>query len=306
MRSFLAFLLITGIVFAGCFAGISEVHGQSQNKYSLALQGFVWDHSTLNALLVTAVNQTWWNPNYLGTSLRAIGQWNDAIAAFSSNYSDFSYLSNLMIQTTISNISEPGFDIYITWADSPLSNMSDEVGLSQILPNIESVIINSTIILATHSNHEEPLNEVDMQNIALHELGHSLGLGHSNYTGDLMYSTYIMGSPAEHVSNLDVYGVATLFAWELNSSYFYPVNGWLKENSVILPPNIGYRALPVSPENASPQTLADNSAVQFLVLVFEILIHPEIFTIIVAIVLILIIVGLISRRRKPQPIMVDS
>ncbi len=70
---------------------------------------------TLNALVVTADNESWWNPDYLSTSLRAIGQWNDAIAAFASNYSDFSYLSNLRIQPTISNISEPGFDIYITW-----------------------------------------------------------------------------------------------------------------------------------------------------------------------------------------------
>ena len=32
-----------------------------------------------------------------------------------------------------------------------------------------------------------------MQNIALHELGHGLGLGHSNYTDDLMYSLYTLG-----------------------------------------------------------------------------------------------------------------
>jgi hypothetical protein len=59
------------------------------------------------------------------------------MAAFASNYSDFSYLSYLSIQPTISNKSEPGFDIYITWTELPLSNMSDEVGLSQIFPNAD-------------------------------------------------------------------------------------------------------------------------------------------------------------------------
>jgi len=296
MRRFLAFLWVLTLFFSACFVSGSEAQSQ-KDEYSLQLQGFVWNHSTVNALIVTADNQSWWNPDYLNTSLRAIGQWNDAIAAFASNYSDLSYLSNLRIQPTISNISEPGFDIYITWTESPLSNISDEVGLSQIFPNAESVIINSTTVLSTHSNHGNSLNEVDMQNVALHELGHSLGLGHSNYTSDLMYSVYTMGTSPESISTLDVYGVATLFAWETNSTDFYPINDWLNESSVILSPTIEYRGLPVSSENASPQTLANNSVVQFLVLIFEILIHPEILAIILVIVLVLLIVGLISRRK---------
>jgi hypothetical protein len=296
MHRFFIFLWVLCFVFLLCF--VSDSNAQSQkDQYSLQLQGFVWNHSTLNALIVTPDNEPWWNPNYLSTSLRAIGQWNDAITAFATNYSDFSYLSNLSIQPTISNKSEIGFDIYITWTELPLSNMSDEVGLSQIFPNAESVILNSTTILATHSNHEQPLNEVDMQNIALHELGHSLGLGHSNYTGNLMYSVYTMGSSPESISTLDVYGVATLFAWETNSTLFYPINDWLNESSVILPSTIEYRGLPVSSENSSPQTLGNNSVVQFLVLIFEILIHPEILAIILVIVLVLVIVGLISRRK---------
>jgi hypothetical protein len=198
----------------------------------------------------------------------------------------------------ISNISEPGFDIYITWTELRLSNMSDAVGLSQIFSNAKSVIMNSTTILATHSNHGNSLNEADLQNVSLHELGHSLGLGHSNYTGDLMHAVYTMGTSPESISTLDVYGVATLFAWEPNSTDFYPINDWLKENSVILPSTIEYRDLPVSSENASPQTLANNSVIQFLILVFEILIHPEILAIIFIIILALLIVGLISRRRK--------
>jgi hypothetical protein len=296
MRSFLIFLWVLSFVFASCFVNYSGAQSQ-KDENSLQLQGFVWNHSTLNVLVVTADNESWWNPDYLSTSLRAIGQWNDAIAAFALNYSDFSYLSNLRIQPTISNISEPGFDIYITWTELPLSNMSDEVGLSQIFPNAESVIMNSTTILATHSNHGTSLNEVDMQNVALHELGHSLGLGHSNYTGDLMYAVYTMGTSPESISTLDVYGVATLFAWETNSTDFYPINDWLNENSVILPSTIEYRGLPVSSENASPQTLANNSVVQFLVLVIEILIHPEILGIILVIVLVLLIVGLISKKK---------
>lgn len=138
MRRFLLFLWISSLVLAASFVSNSEVQGQSPDKYSLQLQGFVWNHSPLNALVVTADNESWWNPNYLNIMLRAIGQWNDAIAAFASNHSDFSYLSSLRIQSTVSNESQSGFDIYVNWVESPLSNTTDEVGLSQISPNYKS------------------------------------------------------------------------------------------------------------------------------------------------------------------------
>ena len=308
MRRFLLFLWIVSLVFAACLVSGSESQTQSpKNEYAIALQGFVWDHSTLNALVVTSNNESWWNPSYLSSATRAVGQWNDAIAAFVSSYSDYSYLSNLRIQTTVSNVSLPGFDIYINWTDSSLSNMTDEIGLSQIFPDPQSVIINSTIILGTHANHGEPLNEVDMQHIALHELGHSLGLGHSNYTGDVMYSIYSLGSYPAPISTLDVYGVASLFSWETNSVDFYPVSDWLNVNFVILPSNIAYAGLPVSSKNATPQTLADNPTVQFLITVFETLIHPEIAAVIVVIIFLILIVGLYSTKKKvKQNVMVDS
>jgi hypothetical protein len=297
MRRFLWFLLISSLFLATCFVSNNGVQAQSQDTYSLALQGFVWNHTTLNALVVAAYNESWWNPAYLNISLRAIGQWNDAIAAFAANNSDFAYLSNLRIQPTVSNETQPGFDIYINWTESPFSN-TDEVGLTQLFPNYEGVITNCSVNLATHSHHGDSLLEGDMQNIALHELGHSLGLGHGNYTGDLMYAYYTIGGPTKTVSSLDVYGVATLFAWEQNSSNFYPVSRWLKEDSVILPSNITYQGLPVSPANAPPQTLADNPVVQTLVLMFGILIHPDVFALTVLFVVALVIVTLIPRRRK--------
>jgi len=298
MRRFLLFLWISSLVLAACFVSNNGVQGQSSDKYSLQLQGFVWNRSTLNALVVKADNESWWNTDYLNTTLRAIGQWNDAIAAFALNYSDFSYLSSLRIQPTVSNESQLGFDIYIHWTESPLSNTTDEVGLSKIFPNYQGTIRNCTVNLAVHTNHGDALNDGDMQNIALHELGHSLGLGHSNYTGDLMYSLYTMGSSAEGISSLDVYGVATIFAWELNTTNFYPISGWLKENSVILPATIAYQGLPVSPENARPQTFTNNSVFQTLIFMFELLIHPEIFAIILAVAVIFVIIALIPGRKK--------
>jgi hypothetical protein len=298
VRRFWLFLWISSLVLAAIVVSNSGVQAQGQDAYSLQLQGFVWNHTTLNALVITADNESWWDPGYLNATLRAIGQWNDAIAAFATNYSDFSYLDNLKIQTTVSNTLQQGFDMYVAWTEFSLSNTSDEAGLSQIFPSYDSTIINSTTTLTTHDNHGSPFSEGDMQNIALHEFGHDLGLGHCNYTGDLMYAVYNLGSPPRAVSSLDVYGVATLFAWELNPPSFYQVSDWLTENSVILPSAITYQALPVSPQNASPQTLANNSVVQFLILIFEILIHPDILAIVIVVAVIFVIIALIPRRRK--------
>jgi hypothetical protein len=277
-----------------------RVLGQSQDKYSVQLQGWVWNHTTLQVLVISSANESWWDPNYLNATLRAIGQWNDGVSAFARNYSDFSYLSNLKIEETVASKNMSGFDVYVNWTQFPLSNTSNEVGLSTLYPSRDGIINYSTVSLSTHTIHGEALSEGDMQNIALHELGHSLGLGHSNYTGDLMYSTYSMSSPAESISTLDAYGVATLFAWELNPSSFYPVQDWLVTSSAVLPQNIPYQDLPVSQQNVRPQTVTENPVVQVLVLMFEILIHPEIFSIVLVFIIVFALIALISRRRKTE------
>ena len=307
MHKFLSLLLVASLFLAAFFVcGCSGVWAQSHDEYALQLQGFVWDHSTLRALIIVADNESWWSKTDLNTATRAIGQWNDGIAAFAANYSEFSYLSNVSIQTSISNASEAGFDIYIDWTQFPLSNATDEIGVSQILADYRNTIINCTVNLATHTHHGDPLNEVDMQDVALHELGHSLGLGHSNATGDLMYAYYTIGSGPKDVSTLDAYGVATLFAWDQNTFSFYPIDGWLNENSVVLPSDISYKGLPVSPENTVPQALANNPVVQTLVLMFEILIHPEILAIVVTVVLLFIVLGLVVRVKRGRTVKADS
>jgi len=307
MLKFFSFFLVASLLLAAFLVcGSSGVWAESHDKYSLQLQGFAWNHAKLHALIITADNESWWSNTYLDSAVRAVGQWNDAIAAFAANYSEFSYLSNVRIQTLISNVSEFGFDIYVNWTESPLSSSTDEIGVSQIFADYRSTIVNCTVSLSAHSNHGDPLNGGDMQNVALHELGHSLGLGHSNSTNDLMYAYYTRQSGPEYVSTLDAYGVAKLFAWNQGDFSFYPVDEWLNENSVVLPSDITYKGLPVSPENAAPQTLANNPIVQTLVLMFGILIHPEILAAVVLVVLLSSFLGLAVRLKRGGTVKADS
>ena len=142
------------------------------------------------------------------------------------------------------------------------------------------------------------LTDGDMQNIALHELGHSFGLGHSNYTGDIMYPVYTLLSPPKLISTLDIYGVATVFAWMQNSINFYPVDQWLQTSQVVSPTDIPYNDFPVSSQNASPQTLANNPAIETLTLMAEILLHPEILSIVILFIVAFLLLQLFHQNAK--------
>lgn len=302
MRNFfLLFLLFSSLFLtAGSFA-TGQVQGQNQNAYSLQIQGLAWNQTPLNILLVTPNNESWWTPVYINSTLRAIGQWNDAIRYFASNYTSYAYLSFLKIEPTVLNETKPGFNIYLNWTQSTLQNTADEIGLAS-LSSENNAIIKCAINLATHTSHGDALVDGDMQNIALHELGHALGLGHSNYTDDIMYPAYTLLGSAHLISTLDVYGVATTFAWMSNQIKFYPVREWLKGEPVVLPSNIQYEGLQVSSQNARPQTLANNPVVQTLILMVEILIHPEILAIVLVFIGVLIIIAVIPTKRKKRQV----
>jgi hypothetical protein len=83
-----------------------------------------------------------------------------------------------------------------------------------------------------------------------------------------------------------------------NTFNFNPVNQWLQNTPVILPSDLPYKSLPVSPQNASPQTLANNPVIETLVLMGQILIHPEILTIVIIFAIALIIIAVIPAKRK--------
>ncbi len=273
------------------------VEAQTQQTYVLPLQGPTWDHSSLSILVIPRYDQSWWNTGYLNSTLRAISQWNDAISYFAANHSEFAYLSRLRMTTEVSNVTVGGFDIYVSWIGQ-FGNETCDAGLTKTAYTSSNVITNSTVALSALDCLGNVLNEVDMQNVALHELGHSLGLGHSNYTGDTMYPVYTLLSPPRLISTLDVYGIALVFAWLDNSFSFYPVNDWLTASSAALPSSVAYENLPVSPQNVTPQTLSDNPVIQALTLLFELLLHRDILIVIVLLIAVFLVISLFPRRKR--------
>jgi hypothetical protein len=246
-----AILLILSLTLVTSFCGLT----QAQAQYFLDLEGVTWNHSIISVLVVPQDSASWWKISYLNATLQSISEWNNAIHAFALNYSNFAYLSGLRMVPTVSHALNYSFDVYISWTLA-LTASGDEIGLTNTRYSLSGTIINSTISLAADDSRGDVLNAVDMQNVALHELGHSLGLGHSNYSGDLMYPRCTLNNPVEGLSTLDLYGVSTVFQWMSNSSN--PPHG-PQQSSVTLPSGIQYRYLPTSYENLPPPTPTSSS-----------------------------------------------
>jgi len=300
-RKILCSLLILSLVFA--FGGFGQTQAQSQ--YSLNLERVTWNHSTLRVLVTPPNNASWWNPSYLNATVRAISQWNHGILDFASKYTDYAYLASLKMTPTVAPTNDSIFDIFISWTETPAHGV-DEMGYNIIVYNAQTrILLDSSIDLATKTLQSYVVSEVDMQNIALDELGHSLGLGHSNRTGDVMYINYSLSTlnQIRALSTLDLYGLSIVFQWMSNSSPpFSP-----QQPSVFLPAGMTYQYLPTSTTDLPPASISIPVS-QIISTYFGNLVdnvasfikRPEILILIVAIGAALTALILASRRTRPE------
>ncbi|RLE86551.1 MAG: hypothetical protein DRN04_19295, partial [Thermoprotei archaeon] len=87
------------------------------------------------------------------------------------------------------------------------------------------------------------LSTTDVYNIALHEIGHALGLGHTyseydEYGREIVYPYFTPGSPKAYPSTLDVYGLAVVYSWTKIGLFKAP-----SKITVSLPQSIPYKPL---------------------------------------------------------------
>ncbi len=263
---------------------------ETQQKYSIEVLGYTWDHPKISVSISPKESESWWKPFYINATLNGIAQWNDAMQQFAANNSQFSQLSTIRLVPTINHENLSGCDIYIGWIEK--CGKESTIGQSQATIKSSCLMLNNTMCLAAEAPSGHVMTEVDMQNIVVHELGHTFGLYHCDYSGDVMYSIVEYSATVKPISSLDLFALAQNFEWMTNSSEFTSSSTCPQESIITLPLNISYVHFPIAEENlpASSQNL-----IEYNIELFQIL---EIIEIIMIAIALLSVTAIILKRKK--------
>ncbi len=270
---------------------------------SIPTEGESWDHSTITIQITPASGQSWFNPSFTTDVSSAIERWTESISVFTDAYG-FRYLRQLRFSVYIIGYNQTSSpDISISFVQSDPSF----VGVTKFgFPTADNYFQTpvTTQLAAFDSSNTRQLTDVDMENVAMHEFGHALGLDHaiSPVTSDsfleLMFKDYgqAIGGPNNFVqepSTLDLYALATIYSWVPSSP---PLTGPPRiacPPCIVLPSGISYSAsVPYSAQIAGYKATVDQLNLRVLVLVILVII---LFAATVAL-------AIRSSRRKPTPV----
>jgi hypothetical protein len=232
-----------------------------QSDYTIGISQSTWNHSTIRVVLLPPNNVSWWDPAAIDLTLQAVDMWNKALATFGSTYEEFAYVSNLRLDASESTGNPQDYDIYLTWTENPLGSSLEKVGLTELY-SLAGVIDSCNITLASKDMFGIGLTNVVKQGVAVHELGHALGLFHTNSSGDTMYNQIGLDISVTPISTLDVYGVARVFHWRSVSPQFSLSNQGSTPSSVNLPSGISYEYLNAPQQD--PFTKAISAFLQYI------------------------------------------
>lgn len=160
-----------GVAVGACIVLLGGFVQSALAANTIPLLGFAWNHTSLTYSINAGKGV---DPAAVQGTRDAIAAWNSAID--SGSKADF----------TLVPVSDGGkADIRITLK----VGTGVVLGSAQTFPNSDGSAKYSKVTLSGKA-FGDPLGHDAVQTIAIQEIGHSLGLGHSNDPTDPMYGTY--------------------------------------------------------------------------------------------------------------------
>jgi predicted Zn-dependent protease len=191
---------------------------------SISLEGFRWN--SFPARVLVDMN-TWSTPDYAVAVREALDDWLRSIWNYTDSFNDTS-LTMIRFAFYESDINRTdNYNVLVTFAASEINPPSETVGLTTARWNpqthepISPVTVNITTYSATASH-------LFVRNVAMHELGHALGLGHASPQNtldgpELMYHISSRNSIL-FPSTLDVYGLTVLYRGRYDQTVQLPAD----------------------------------------------------------------------------------
>ena len=282
----------------------STLDAHAASGARIPTEGGTWADPTITTIIVPSSSAAWFMSSYTFDVSRAISRWTLSIAAYTDSYGS-NYLRKLNFVTCISGINESlcgSPDIQVKFIQSFGPQLA---GLGVTSLKIQSSGVFSaptTTTLATYDpTNTTQLTDTDMINIASHEFGHALGLGHATVsrtddgTFELMFLSYqqAVGNLAnsfEAPSTLDFYALSYIYDWLASSP---TLNGPGHPMTVLsLPPDFAYSSVyPYVEQIQAQQGALSRKNLEIAVL-----------AIVAAFLLVLVLVlGILLARKRPPP-----
>jgi len=296
-------LLVLLLISIASFHSISVA--QAASSPQIQTEGGTWTSSTITILITPQTGASWFKDSYTYDVNHAISRWIQSIKLYTDNYGS-DYVRNLKFVTCVSGVNDTlcgSPDIQVRFIDTFGSHSGGGLGLtSSRTTNFYTFLAPTVTTLAAYDpNNTTQLTDTDMINIASHEFGHGLGLGHATVsvtddgTFELMFLSYGQGvgnsrNSLEAPSTLDMYALSYIYDWLASSS---TLNGAGHQMTLLsLPSGVAYSS--VYPFGEQVQIFQDS--VNQLKL--ELIIVAAVAALLLALVFVL---GILLARKKSTP-----
>jgi predicted Zn-dependent protease len=193
-----------------------------QSTEYIELEEFRWTKLPVNVLV--DMNQ-WSRPEYAFAVREALDDWVKSIWNYTNTYNDSS-LANVNFRFYLNNVNATAnYDVLISFAAERIPPGPNTVGLTTYSWDLSThqPVPPITINITTNSG---TASQLFVKNIAMHEFGHALGLGHAGSQNtqngpELMYYASSRDSVV-YPSTLDIYGLTRLYRGNYGQNVYLP------------------------------------------------------------------------------------